>query len=46
MFTGDVVGEPGLLEEDRDLVAVGRGPIIDVEHSRISLALRSLKCRR
>jgi hypothetical protein len=28
----DVVGDPGLLEEDRDLMAVGRGPIVEVDH--------------
>src|SRR5262249_27606701 len=28
----DVVGQPGLLEEDRDLVAVRRRPIVEVEH--------------
>jgi hypothetical protein len=28
----EVVGQPGLLEEDRDLVAVRRGPIVEVDH--------------
>ncbi len=31
----DVVGEAGLLEEDRDLVAVRRRPIVEVEHREL-----------
>jgi hypothetical protein len=33
----DVVGQPGLLEEDRDLVPIGRGPIVEVDHRHVPL---------
>ena len=33
----DLVRQAGLLEKHRDLVAVGRGPIVDIDHGRRSL---------
>ena len=33
------VTEPGLLEKDRDLVAVRRGPVMEVEHGTILLVM-------
>ncbi|MPM89698.1 hypothetical protein SDC9_136810 [bioreactor metagenome] len=33
----DLVGQPGLLQEHRDLVAVGGGPVVQVDHPEISV---------
>ena len=43
----DVVGKPGLLEKDRDLVAVRRGPIVEVDHGRLvpCAAINRMRCR-
>src|SRR6185437_5610420 len=40
----DLVLEPGLLEEERDLVAVGRGPVMKVDHRAPLAALRRTTC--
>ena len=38
----DLVGQPGLFEEHRDLVAVRRGPVIKVDHGAILPCARLL----
>src|SRR6202022_2221164 len=36
IYRNDFVGSPGLLEKDRDLVAVGRRPVVEVYHRVVS----------
>jgi hypothetical protein len=38
----DLVGEPGLFEEYRDLVAVRRGPVIEIDHGAFLSLMRML----